>query len=127
MKAMVLCAGYGTRLGEITREIPKPMLPLQGRPMLAWILAHLRAYGFTKVGINLHFKPEMIHDYFGNGAADGLEITYSHEPSLLGTAGGVKKMENFLRDGEPLLVQYGDVVTDQDFGALVKFHRERQA
>src|SRR4051812_4239401 len=103
MKAMVLCAGYGTRLGEMTREIPKPMLPLHGRPMLAWILAHLRASGFTRVAINLHFKPEMIREYFGDGSADGLEITYSDEPALLGTAGGVKKMESFLRNGEPFL------------------------
>ena len=57
MKAMVLCAGFGTRLGGITKEIPKPMLQLQGRPMLAYILANLREHGFDQIAINLHFKP----------------------------------------------------------------------
>jgi mannose-1-phosphate guanylyltransferase/phosphomannomutase len=127
MKAMVLCAGFGTRLGDITREIPKPMLPLQGRPMLEYLLAHLRTHGFGQVAINLHFKPRVIRDHFGNGSAHKLELVYSDEPSLLGTAGGVKKMESFLRHGGPFLVQYGDVVTDQDFSAMLKFHREQNA
>jgi len=127
MKAMVLCAGHGTRLGDITREIPKPMLPVNGRPMLAYILAHLRSHGFNEVAINLHFRSEVIRDYLGDGSAHGLRIAYSEEPQLLGTAGGVKKMEAFLRDEGPFLVQYGDVVTDQDLSALLHFHRERKA
>jgi mannose-1-phosphate guanylyltransferase/phosphomannomutase len=124
---MVLSAGYGTRLGDLTREIPKPMLPLHGRPILEWILAHLRLHGFDEVAINLHFHPEMIRAHFGDGRALGLALTYSHEPQLLGTAGGVKKMETFLRQSDPFLVQYGDVVTDQDFSAMLKFHREKAA
>jgi NDP-sugar pyrophosphorylase family protein len=127
MKAMVLSAGFGTRLGDITREIPKPMLPLHGRPMLAYILAQLKEHGFDRVAINLHFKPEVIRDYFGDGSAANLELTYSQEPSLLGTAGGVKNMEHFLCDAGTFLVQYGDVVTDQDFSAMLRFHREKQA
>jgi NDP-sugar pyrophosphorylase family protein len=127
MKAMVLCAGFGTRLGDLTREIPKPMLPLQGHPMLSYLLAHLRQCGFSRIAINLHFRPETIRGYFGDGSSQGLELTYSHEPVLLGTAGAVKKMENFLCEGDPFLVQYGDVVTDQDFGAMLKFHRDRKA
>ena len=57
MRAMVLCAGYGTRLGNLTREIPKPMLTLNGRPILEYILAHLRAHHFDRVAVNLHFLP----------------------------------------------------------------------
>jgi NDP-sugar pyrophosphorylase family protein len=127
MKAMVLCAGFGTRLGGITREIPKPMLPLQGKPMLSYILAHLRQHGIDRIAINLHFKPDVIREYFGNGAAQKVELTYSDEPSLLGTAGGVKKMERFLGDGGAFLVQYGDIVTDQDFSGMLRFHRERKS
>ena len=127
MRAMVLCAGFGTRLGELTREIPKPMLDVAGRPMLWWILRHLRAQGFAEAAVNLHFLPEMIPGYFGGGGEVGLALTYSHEEQLLGTAGGVKKMEAFLRESDPFLVQYGDVVTDQDFGALIAFHREKNA
>jgi len=127
MKAMVLCAGLGTRLGDLTREIPKPMLLLGGRPMLGFILGNLKRHGFDEIIINLHFKSELIRDHFGDGTTGGISITYSHESQLLGTAGGVKKMENFFRDAPEFLVHYGDVVTDQDFTAMLQFHRERGA
>ena len=127
MRAMVLCAGFGTRLGDLTREIPKPMLPLGPHPMLAYILAHLRANGLREIALNLHFLPDLIRNHFGDGSKMGLSLTYSPEEQLLGTAGGVKKMESFLRESDPFLVQYGDVVTDQDFGPILAFHRERQA
>jgi NDP-sugar pyrophosphorylase family protein len=127
MKAMVLCAGFGTRLGELTREIPKPMLSLGDRPMLEFILCHLKRHGFDQVAVNLHFMPEAIQDYFGDGARWGLRLTYSHEPQLLGTAGGTKKMESFFRGEVPFLMHYGDIVTNQDFGAMLRFHQERRA
>jgi mannose-1-phosphate guanylyltransferase len=127
MKAMVLCAGYGTRLGDLTREIPKPMLPLGDRPMLEYILCHLKRHGFDQVAVNLHFMPEVIQEHFADGSRWGLRLTYSHEPQLLGTAGGTKKMESFFRGDEPFLVQYGDVVTNQDFAAMLAFHRQRKA
>jgi NDP-sugar pyrophosphorylase family protein len=137
MRAMVLCAGYGTRLGDLTREIPKPMLCLGGRPMLEYILCHLKRHGFDEIGINLHFMPDTIRNHFGDGARWGLRIEYSREPQLLGTAGGTKSMEKFLRSSaateqaaggsEPFLVHYGDVVTNQDFTALLDFHRRRKA
>jgi mannose-1-phosphate guanylyltransferase/phosphomannomutase len=127
MKAMVLCAGHGTRLGDLTREMPKAMLPLQGRPMLEYIIRHLAQHGFNQIAINLHFMPDMIRDYFGDGSRFGVELVYSYEPELLGTAGGVKKMADFLRAGEAFLVHYGDVLTDQDFTAMLHFHHERNA
>lgn len=127
MKAMVLCAGLGTRLGELTREIPKPMLAIQGQPLLAYLLGNLRRYGFNQIAINLHFKPELIRDHFGDGIRDKLELTYSYEPNLLGTAGGVKNMEVFFRGESAFLVHYGDILTDQDFTAMLAFHRERRA
>jgi mannose-1-phosphate guanylyltransferase/phosphomannomutase len=124
---MVLSAGYGSRMAELTREIPKPMLDLNGRPILEWILTHLGASGFKEVAVNLHFHPELIRAHFGGGEKMGLALAYSEEPVLLGTAGGVKKMESFLRPSDPFLVHYGDVVTDQDFSAMLKFHREKSA
>ena len=132
MKAMVLCAGYGTRLGDLTREIPKPMLSLGRRPMLEYILCHLKRHGFNQIGLNLHFMPDTIRGYLGDGSRWGLEVEYSHEPNLLGTAGGTKKMETFLRRAnfgrpEPFLVHYGDVVTNQDLTAMFDFHRQRKA
>ena len=127
MKAMVLCAGFGTRLGDLTREMPKPMLPIHGQPMLAYILGNLKRHNFDEVIINLHFRPEIIRDHFGDGSRGGLKITYSPEPELLGTAGGVKNVEKFFQDVPDFLVHYGDVVTDQDFTAMLEFHRERKA
>jgi mannose-1-phosphate guanylyltransferase/phosphomannomutase len=124
---MVLCAGYGTRLGDLTREMPKAMLPLQGRPMLEYIVCHLVRHGFNQIAINLHFMPDMIRDYFRDGSRFGVELVYSYEPELLGTAGGVKKMAEFLGAEEAFLVHYGDVLTDQDFTAMLHFHRERKA
>lgn len=127
MKAIVLCAGFGTRLGELTREVPKPMLPLQGRPLLGYLLTHLKRHRFDEVAINLHFKPETIRHYFGDGSRQALTLTYFYEPELLGTAGGIKNVEKFFRGEDSFLVQYGDVVTDQDFSAMLRFHRERKA
>jgi NDP-sugar pyrophosphorylase family protein len=127
MKAMVLCAGYGTRLGKLVEQTPKPMIPLGDRPMLEHILLNLAKHGFDEIALNLHFQPEAIRDYFGDGSRLGLRLVYSHEPELLGTAGGVKKMAQFLGGGGPFLVHYGDVVTNQDFTAMLEFHRRRQA
>lgn len=129
MKAMVLCAGYGTRLGELTRDWPKPMLPIDphGRPLLAFLLGHLRAQGFDDVAINLHFRPEILRDWFGDGSRWNLRLIWSPEEQLLGTAGGVKKLEPHFRDGDDFLVQYGDILTDQDLGALFEHHRRASA
>lgn len=127
MRAMVLCAGYGTRLGNLTRDVPKPMLCLQDRPLLEYILRHLAQYGFDQIAINLHFMPEAIQEYFQAGSWLNVQLTYSYEPELLGTAGGVKKMEHFLRQDGLFLIQYGDVLTDQNLMEMVEFHRARQA
>ncbi|MGI8967456.1 MAG: nucleotidyltransferase family protein [Limisphaerales bacterium] len=127
MKAMVLCAGYGTRLHTLTQEIPKPMLLLEGRPMLEYILTNLKQNGFNEITINLHFKPEMIKSYFGNGSQWNLTLTYSYEPRLLGTAGAIKNIEIFFRNEREFLIHYGDVITDQNFELMRRFHGERQA
>lgn len=127
MKAMILTAGYGTRLGDLTKDMPKPMLPIEGKPMLEYIIRHLVACGFAEIALNLHFKPETIRSYFGDGSRLGASIVYSYEPELLGTAGGVKQMSHFLGKDNDFLVQYGDVVTDQNMKALIDFHHERKA
>ena len=95
--------------------------------MLEYIICHLARHGFSQIAINLHFMPGAIRDYFGDGSRFGVELVYSYEPELLGTAGGVKKMEGFLCAGEAFMVQYGDVLTDQDFTAMLHFHWERKA
>lgn len=127
MKAMVLAAGFGTRLGQLTRDVPKPMLLLRGQPILSHIISHLKRHGFDEIAVNLHFMPDHIRNHFGTGAKWNVQLHYSIEPQLLGTAGGVKNIEKFLRSTEPFLVHYGDVITDQDFSAMLHFHRERRA
>ena len=127
MKAMILCAGFGTRLGDLTREIPKPMLPLGDRPLVEYILCHLAVHGFNQIAVNLHFMPEIIPAHFGDGSRWAIRLCYTYERQLLGTAGGVKNMAAFLGDGDPFLVQYGDVVTNQDLTAMLHFHRQRRA
>lgn len=127
MKAMILAAGFGTRLGDLTRELPKPMLPIAGHPLLSYLLGHLRSQGFDQVAINLHFHPETIRDHFGDGSHWGMRLTYSLEETLLGTAGGVRNVAAYFRSEPEFLVQYGDVLTDQDFAPLLKLHREQKA
>ncbi len=125
-KAIVLCAGYGTRLGSLTRDVPKPLLPLQGKPMLSYTLRHLALHGFTQVAINLHYLGDRISDCFADGKDFGLSIHYSYEPKLLGTAGAVKNLEDWLHDIDDFLVIYGDVLTDQDLTCLFDTHREQK-
>ncbi|MFH1026455.1 MAG: nucleotidyltransferase family protein [Pseudomonadota bacterium] len=121
MKAMILAAGKGTRMNSLTETAPKPMLLVAGKPVLAHIIEWLWRHGIHQVAINLHYHPEVIREYFDDGSRWGVEIIYSEEPELLGTAGGVKKMEAFF--GDPFLVVYGDVLTDLDLGALLDFHQ----
>ncbi len=120
MKAIILAAGEGTRLRPLTQHCPKSMLPVAGRPMLEYPIAWLRHYGITQIAINLHHCPQVVIDHFADGHAHGVDITYSLEETILGTAGGVKRMSSFL-DGTFVLV-YGDVLTDLDLEVLIRSH-----
>ena len=75
MRAMVLCAGLGTRLGDLTRDTPKPMLQIQGRPLLEYIIVHLGQHGFRDIAVNLHFLPDQIREYFGDGSHWNIRMT----------------------------------------------------
>lgn len=116
MKAMVLAAGLGTRLRPLTYELPKPMVPVLDRPVMAHIVDLLDRHGYTDVIANLHYFPETIRDYFGD------RLTYREEPELLGTAGGVRNCADFL-DGDTFLIISGDALTDIDLGAFVARHK----
>ena len=127
MKAMVLAAGYGTRLGDLTRRTPKPLLPLGDRPLLEHTIVHLARHGFDEIAVNLHFMPEQVRNALGDGGRWNVHIEYSEERELLGTAGGLKKMEHYLRESDAFLVHYGDILTDQDLSAMLTFHRDQRA
>lgn len=116
MKAMVLAAGLGTRLKPITFEIPKPMVPVLDRPVMAHIVAMLERQGFHRLIANLHYHPDTIRGYFGD------RLTYRYEQELLGTAGGVRNVADFFGD-DPVVVVSGDALTDTDLNALLERHR----
>ncbi len=113
---MVLAAGLGTRLRPLTFELPKPMVPMLDRPVLAHIVDLLHGQGIDRIIANLHYFPETIRGYFGE------ELTYLEEAELLGTAGGVRNARGFFGDG-PFLVVSGDALTDFDVAAAVERHR----
>lgn len=121
MRAMILAAGLGTRLRPITYELPKPMVPVLGRPVMQHIVELLARHGFREVVANLHYFPDTIRHHFGDGSAWDLELTYSFEDELLGTAGGVRSVAEFFGD-EPFLVISGDALTDIDLSAMRDFH-----
>jgi mannose-1-phosphate guanylyltransferase len=116
MRAMVLAAGLGTRLRPLTYEITKPMVPVLDRPVMEHILDLLARHSFQQVIANLHYFPEMIREYFGE------RISYSDEPELLGTAGGVRACAQFFGD-EPFVIVSGDALTDIDLTAFAERHR----
>jgi mannose-1-phosphate guanylyltransferase len=120
MKAMVLAAGLGTRLRPITFAMPKPMVPVLNRPVMEHSVRLLVRHGFGEAIANLHWFPETIEGHFGDGSEFGIELSYSREEQLLGTAGGVRKAAGFL--GDSFLVVAGDALTDLDFAAMREFH-----
>ena len=118
---MVLAAGLGTRLRPVTWSVPKPMVPVMNRPVMEHILRLLSGHGFENVVANLHWFPEVIEDRFGDGSMAGVELKYSREQALLGTAGGVRNAAGML--GDEFLVISGDALTDIDLSAMREFHR----
>jgi NDP-sugar pyrophosphorylase family protein len=119
---MVLAAGLGTRLRPLTETLPKPLLPVAGRPLLEWNLLLLKRHGITEVIINLHHLGEQIVRTLGDGARLGLRLAYSHEPTLQGTGGGIKQAAPFMKDG-PFLVLNGDTLSECDLTTLIAAHR----
>jgi mannose-1-phosphate guanylyltransferase len=120
---MLLGAGLGTRLRPITNELPKPMVPILGEPVMGHILRLLERHGFREVISNVHYLPDTIRNYFRDGSDYGVQLEYSLEEELLGTAGGVRNVHDFLGD-ETFLIISGDALTDIDLSALWARHRQ---
>lgn len=137
MKAMVLAAGKGTRVRPITNIVPKPMIPLIGKPIMQSIVEHLRDCGFDQIVVNTSHLASQIEDYFGNGSSLGVEMAYSFEGLLtngglegeaIGSAGGMKKIQEFSGFfDDTFVVLCGDALIDVDLREAVRFHRERGA
>ena len=134
---MILAAGGGTRLRPLTHDLPKPMLPLLGKPVLEYLIEHLASAGVTQIMINTSHMAPAIEQYFGHGQRLGVQIGYSFEghienntifPNPIGSAGGLRKIQdlgNFF--DETTLVLCGDALIDLDIGAALREHQQRQA
>ncbi len=125
-RAMVLAAGEGTRLRPLTLTTPKAMLPIGGKPLIGHTLSWLKRHGIAEAGINLHYLGQQIVDYVGDGRAFGLKVIYSWEDTLLGTAGGTKRLEP-LFGGERFAVVYADMLTDLNLTRMAEHHLEAAA
>ena len=126
MKAVILAGGEGKRLKSVTGDLPKPMVPLIGMPVLERIVSHLRRMGFTELCCALCYRPEVIRDYFGDGSRFGVHMEYREQTEPIGTAGSVLQCRDFYGD-EDFLVMSGDAVTDFDLAELMERHKRARA
>lgn len=127
MRAVILAAGKGERLRGVIDSIPKPMVPINGKPILERNVLLLKKYGITDIYINLHHLPEVIKNYFGNGIKFGVNINYSFEEMLLGTAGAVRKIaDEYWNIPERFILLYGDNLLEYDLGEIINFHIKKK-
>jgi NDP-sugar pyrophosphorylase family protein len=120
MKIAILCGGLGTRLGELTRELPKPMIPIGGRPYLERVLESFADRGFQDFVLLTGYKSEVIETHFGDGERFGWRIEYSRETEPLGTGGALREARQLL--GERFIVTFGDVLRRFDYDRFVQQH-----
>lgn len=125
-QAMILCAGFGTRLNELTKNTPKPMLKVGEKPILEHTINQLKKAGITKIIINLHYLADQITSYFRDGRDFGVAITYSYEEQPLGTSGAIKNVENLFSSSKNFLVIYGDVFTNLNYAEFLDFHKAKE-
>lgn len=126
MRAMILAAGKGTRLRPLTESIPKPLVDVCGRPMIAFALQLLRQAGIRDVVINLHHLGHLIRAALGDGSTYGVRLTYSEENPILDTGGAIAAARQFL-DGDTFVVVNADVVIDMPLRDVLDFHRRHEA
>jgi NDP-sugar pyrophosphorylase family protein len=128
MKAMILAAGYGTRLKPLTDKKPKALIEIKGIPLIEIIIKRLIKYGYTDIIINLHHLAEQVVQFFEQKRYFGINIEFSDESSeLLDTGGGILKAKWFFNDNQPFLVYNVDVVSDINLDHLLEYHLKNKA
>jgi len=120
----LMAGGFGTRLHPLTKDVPKPLLKISGKPILETIIEQFKMYGFHNFYISTHFKSEQIKNYFKNGESHNINITYLHENVPLGTAGSLGLLEKNKLPNLPLIVMNGDLLTKVDFNELLSYHEK---
>jgi mannose-1-phosphate guanylyltransferase len=136
-KGMILAAGQGTRVRPLTRDMPKPMIPLLGKPLMEYLIEHLARHGIREIMVNVAFHHQKIEDYFGDGRRWGVELGYSYEgilehgdvlPRPMGSAGGMRKIQDFSGFfDETTLVLCGDAIIDLDISSALEEHQSKAA
>lgn len=125
VSAIIMAGGYGTRLKHLTKAIPKPMVPVAGRPVLEHIVDHLEDHGIDEAAMALHYLPQVITGHFGERRGK-MRFKYSISPDDYGTAGAVRRASQHTSDN-PLLVLSGDVLSSFNLSRLMDFHFEKRS
>lgn len=137
LKGMILAAGQGSRVRPLTKDIPKPMIPILGKPVMEYLIEHLARHGVKEIMINVAYLNRKIEQYFSNGQRWGVQIGYSYEgnyshgeltPSPLGSAGGMRRIQDFggFFD-QTTIVMCGDALVDLDISAALLEHKQKKA
>jgi NDP-sugar pyrophosphorylase family protein len=126
MRAIVLSAGYGTRLWPLTEDRTKPALPILGKPLVGYVAEYLAGYGIDEIVVNLHHRPESVRRALGDGSRFGVTLHYVEEPVILGTSGALDNTREFF-ERETFLAVNGKIITDIDLNAALETHRKANA
>lgn len=126
MRAMILSAGYGTRLWPLTEDRTKPAIPILGKPLVGYVAEYLAGYGCDEIVVNLHHRPESVRAALGDGGKFGVKLQYVEEPEILGTSGALYNARKILQ-GETIVVVNGKIITDIDLNAALETHRRTGA
>jgi len=127
MRALILAAGYGTRLWPLTIDRTKPAIPFMGRPLIGYVAEYLARYGFDDIVVNLHHQPESVRAALGDGSDYGVRFHYVEEPVILGTSGAIGNARRLLDDGDAFVVINGKLATDINLGEALETHRRAAA
>ena len=126
MRAIILSAGYGTRLWPLTEDRTKPAIPILGKPLVGYVAEYLARYGCDEVVVNLHHRPESVRRALGDGSRFGVKLDYVEEPVILGTSGALDNARALL-DGDTFVAINGKIITDIDLNAALEVHRRTKA
>ena len=126
MRAIVLSAGYGTRLWPLTEDRTKPAIPILGKPLVGYVAEYLASYGIDEIVVNLHHRPDSVRRALGDGSRFGVKLHYVEEPVILGTSGALDNTRAFF-ENETFVVVNGKIITDIDLSAALETHRKANA
>jgi NDP-sugar pyrophosphorylase family protein len=126
MRALILSAGYGTRLWPLTEDRTKPAIPILGKPLVGYVAEYLARYGCNEIVVNLHHRPDSVRRALGDGSRFGVKLQYVEEPVILGTSGAMDNARALL-DADTFVVVNGKIITEIDLNAAFATHRRSKA